>query len=174
MASNISQVIGILAIVAFVIAPHMKKKPEILIFIILGSLFTVVEFWLINSMTEVAVISISTVRTITFYIFSRYEKRAPIWLMFAFMAMQGAAIYFTWKSWITLLMLFELISTYGQWQTNLKLLRLLTIVASIPIGIYNILVGGYTGAVNQFLQAISAGVALWNKHYRKRGTAGSV
>jgi len=81
--------------------------------------------------------------------------------------MQGGAVYFTWKSWVSLLMLFDIVQTYGQWQTNMKILRLLTIVGAIPIGIYNILVGGYTGAVNQFLQAISAAAALYHKHYRK-------
>jgi len=81
--------------------------------------------------------------------------------------MQGSAVYFTWKSWVSLLMLFDILHTYGQWQTNVKVLRILTIIGSIPIGIYNIIVGGYTGAANQFLQAISAAIALWHKHYRK-------
>jgi len=166
MESTISQIIGVFAIVAFAIAPHMKKKPELLICVTLGNFLTVVEFLLINSMTEVAVISISTIRTVTFFIFSRYDKRAPIWLLIAFMGMQGAAVYFTWKSWVSLLMLFDLVQSYGQWQTNMKVLRFLTIVGAIPIGIYNILVGGYTGAVNQFCQALSAAIALWQKHYR--------
>jgi len=167
MESTLSQIIGVFAIIAFVIAPHMKKKSHLLIFVIFGNLFTVVEFLLIGSMTEVAVISISTIRTITFYVFSRYEKRAPVWLLIIFMSMQGAAVFVTWKSWVSLLMLFDILQTYGQWQTNMKVLRILTIIGAIPIGIYNIIVGGYTGAINQFLQAISSAVALWHKHYRK-------
>jgi len=166
MASTISQIIGVFAIFAFAIAPHMKKKPMLLMCVTFGNLLTVVEFLLLGSMTEVAVISISTVRTITFYIFSRYDKRAPIWLLISFIAMQGAAVYFTWKSWVSLLMLFDMVQTYGQWQTNMKILRICTIIGAIPIGIYNIIVGGYTGAVNQFCQAISAAIALWHKHYR--------
>jgi len=166
MESTISQIVGVFAIIAFVIAPHMKKKTNLLIFVTFGNLFTVVEFLLLSSMTEVAVISISTVRTITFFMFSRYDKRAPVWLLVVFMSMQGAAVYFTWKSWVSLLMLFDIVQTYGQWQTNMKVLRILTIIGAIPIGIYNIIVGGYTGAVNQFLQAVSSAIALWHKHYR--------
>ena len=167
MESTVSQIVGVFAIIAFIIAPHMKKKSTLLIFVTFGNLFTVVEFLLLGSMTEVAVISISTVRTITFFIFSRYDKRAPVWLLIVFMAMQGAAVFVTWKSWVSLLMLFDIVQTYGQWQTNMKVLRILTIVGAIPIGIYNIIVGGYTGAVNQFLQAVSSAIALWHKHYRK-------
>jgi len=167
MESIISQIIGVFAIIAFATAPHMKKKSELLIFLTIGNILTVIEFLLIGAMTEVAVISISTVRTITFYVFCRYDKRAPVWLLIAFITMQGSAVYFTWKSWVSLLMLFDILHTYGQWQTNVKVLRILTIIGSIPIGIYNIIVGGYTGAANQFLQAISAAIALWHKHYRK-------
>jgi len=166
MASTISQIIGVFAIAAFVIAPHMKKKPMLLLCVTIGNLLTVVEFSLLGSMTEVAVISVSTVRTIAFFIFSRYDKRAPVWLLISFMSMQGLAVYFTWKSWVSLLMLFDLVQTYGQWQSNMKVLRILTIIGAIPIGIYNIIVGGYTGAVNQFCQALSAAIALWHKHYR--------
>lgn len=166
MASTLSQVLGVCAIIAFIIAPHMKNKSTLLIFVTFGNIFTVVEFLLIGSMTEVAVMSISTVRTITFFMFSRYDKRAPIWLLISFILMQGAAVYFTWKSWISLLMLFDIAQTYGQWQSNMKVLRILTIIGAIPIGIYNIIVGGYTGAVNQFLQAISSAIALWHKHFR--------
>ncbi|MDR2598691.1 MAG: YgjV family protein [Oscillospiraceae bacterium] len=166
MESTISQIIGVFAIIAFAAAPHMKKKSILLLFLIIGNFLTVIEFLLLGSMTEVAVISVSTVRTVTFFFFSKYDKRAPIWVLIAFLAMQGGAVYFTWKSWVSLLMLFDMVQTYGQWQTNMKILRICTIIGSIPIGIYNIIVGGYTGAVNQFLQSISAAIALWNIHYR--------
>jgi len=163
----LSQSLGILAILAFFIAPHMKSKTQLLMFIIAGNIFTVAEFALLGAMTEVAVISISVVRSVTFFVFSKYGKRAPLWVCLLFMAAQGGAVALTWKSWVSLLMLFDMVQTYGQWQTNMKTLRILTIVGAIPIGIYNILVGGYTGAVNQFGQAASSAIALWQKHYKK-------
>lgn len=167
MSFVISQILGVLAIIAFAISPHMKAKSTLLVFVILGNVLTVLEFLLLGAMTEVAVMSISTVRTVAFFLYSRLDKRAPIWLLLLFICLQGGAVYVTWKSPISLLMLFDIVQTYGQWQTNMKILRICTIIASIPIGIYNIVVKGYTGAINQGCQAVSAGIALWHKHYRK-------
>jgi len=167
MAFALSQAIGVLVILASVISPHMKTKPAVLFYIVIGNLLTVVEFLLLGAMTEVAVISVSTVRSIVFFAYSRAEKRAPMGVFLLFIAMQGGAVFVTWKSWVSLLMLFDLISTYGQWQTDMKVLRIATIASSIPIAVYNVLVGGYTGAINQCCQAISASVALWQKHYKK-------
>jgi len=76
-------------------------------------------------------------------------------------------VFLTWKGWFCLLMLFDVGQTYGQWQTNLKMLRISIIVTSVPIGIYNLIVHGYTGAVNSLVQLLSAGAALWHRHYRK-------
>ena len=168
MASEISQGVGVLVIIAFVIAPHMKTKTALLFCVVVGNILTVIEFLLLGATTEVAVISVSTVRSITFFFFSRVGKRAPVWLLILFIAMQGGAVFATWKSWVSLLMLFDAIQTYGQWQTDMKILRISTIVSAIPIAVYNILVGGYTGAINQCCQAVSASIALWHKHYRKR------
>lgn len=170
MESVISQIVGVFVIFAFVIAPHMKTKTALLACVVIGNLLTVVEFSLLGAMTEVAVMAVSTVRSVAFFIYSKQGKRAPVWMLILFMAMQGAAVALTWKSAVSLLMLFDIVQTYGQWQTNLKVLRFLTIVAAIPIGIYNIIVGGYTGAVNQFGQALSAAIALWRKHYFKKVT----
>ncbi|MCL1964738.1 MAG: YgjV family protein [Firmicutes bacterium] len=167
MAFVLSQIIGVIVIIVFVIAPHMKTKPALLLCIVIGNLLTVIEFLLLGAMTEVAVISISTVRSIVFFLYSRSEKRAPAWVFLLFAGMQGGAVFVTWENWVSLLMLFDVVQTYGQWQTNMKILRISAIVTSVPIAVYNILVGGYTGAVNQCCQAVSASIALWHQHYRK-------
>ena len=167
MAFALSQIIGVLAMLIFVIAPHMKTKPVLLLCIVIGNLMTVMEFLLLGAMTEVAVMSVSTVRSIVFFAYSRAEKRAPFGVFLLFIAMQCGAVFVTWKSWVSLLMIFDLAQTYGQWQTDMKVLRICAIVSSIPIAVYNILVGGYTGAINQCCQVISTGAALWHKHYKK-------
>ena len=167
MAFVLSQIIGALVIAAFAVAPHMKSKPALLLCVVIGNLLTVIEFLLLGAMTEVAVISVSTVRSIAFFLYSREGKRAPIWVFLMFAGMQGGAVFVTWKSWVSMLMLSDVIQTYGQWQPDMKTLRICTIIVSVPIAVYNMLLGGYTGAVNQCCQAGSAGVALWRKHCRR-------
>ena len=164
----LAQILGVLVIAIFAVAPHLKEKPEMMLCIVVGNALTVVEFLLLGATTEVAVIAISLVRSIAFFFYSRREQRAPVWLLILFMAAQAGAVFLTWKGWFCLLMLFDVGQTYGQWQTNLKILRISIIVTSIPIGIYNLIVRGYTGAVNSLVQLLSAGAALWHRHYRTK------
>ena len=164
---DLAQILGIVVIAIFAVAPHLKKKPEMMLCIVIGNILTVVEFALLGAATEAAVISIALVRSLAFFFYSKREKRAPVWLLVLFMAAQAGAVFVTWNDWFCLLMLFDVGQTYGQWQTDLKILRISIIVTSVPIGIYNLLVHGYTGAVNSLIQLLSAGAALWHRHYRK-------
>jgi len=164
---DLAQVLGIVVIAVFAVAPHLKKKPEMMLCIVIGNLLTVAESALLGAMTEVAVIAISLVRSLVFYFYSRHGKRAPVWLLVLFMAAQAGSVFLTWKGWFCLLMLFDVGQTYGQWQTDLKILRLSIVVTSVPIGVYNLIVRGYTVAVNDLVQLVSAGAALWHRHYRK-------
>lgn len=168
MAAVLSQIVGVFVIVAVVVAPHLKNKRDLLLVLLLANALTVVQFALLGAATEVAVITVSTFRTLVFYLYSRREMRAPLWVFVGICVLQGGAVALTWKSALSLLMLFDMVQTYGQWQTNMKVLRVCTIIAAIPIGIYNFAVKGYMGAINQAGQAVSASYALWNLHYRKR------
>ncbi|MCL1952893.1 MAG: YgjV family protein [Oscillospiraceae bacterium] len=163
-----AQILGILVIALFAVAPHMKKKPEMMLCIVIGNLLIVVESLLLGAMTEAAVIAVSLVRSVVFFLYSRREKRAPVWMLIVFMAAQAGGVFLTWKSWFCLLMLFDVGQTYGQWQTDLKILRLSIVLTSVPIGAYNLLVREYMGAVNSLVQLLSAGAALWHRHYRKQ------
>ncbi|MDR0483646.1 MAG: YgjV family protein [Cellulomonadaceae bacterium] len=165
--SVLSQAVGVVVIILNAIAPHRKAKSSVLLFLLLGNVLTVVQFALLGATTEVAVIAISTIRSLCFFLYSRRDKRAPLWLLAVFIALQCGAVAATWGGPLSLLVLFDVVQTYGQWQTNMKVLRMCTIVASIPLAIYDLLVKGFTGALNQIIQAVSASIALWHKHYRK-------
>jgi hypothetical protein len=164
----VAQIIGVVVILLGAITSHMKTKSALLLCIVAGNVLLIAEFSLLGAMTEVAVISIALVRSITFFLYNKFGKKAPIWLLILFITAQVSAVFFTWTSWICVLMVFDALETYGQWQDDLKVTRITIIVASIPIGIYNLLVRGDTGAINCAVRTISASIALWHNHYRKR------
>ncbi|MDR1564887.1 MAG: YgjV family protein [Oscillospiraceae bacterium] len=166
-----AQIIGVLVIIVGAIASHMKTKSALLLCMVAVNVLLIAEFSLLGAITEVAVISVALVRSVTFFLYSKFGKKAPAWLLALFIAAQITAVILTWKSWICVLMVFDALETYGQWQNNLKVTRITIIVASVPVGIYNLLVRGDTGAINSAVRAVSASIALWHNHYRKRDKA---
>ena len=163
----LAQILGVLVILIFALAPHLKSKPEIMLCIVAGNVLIVVESLLLGAKTEAAVVAIALVRSLVFFFYSRKEKRAPVWMLSLFMAAQAGCVFVTWKDWFCLLMLFDVGQTYGQWQTDLKILRISIIATSVPIAIYNLHAELYTSAVNSFVQIFSSGAALWHRHYRE-------
>lgn len=110
---------------------------------------------------------VATVRTIVFYLFARKDKKAPFWVMLVFLLTFITSTIMTWNSWVCIFVLISAINTYGQWQNNLKIMRIAIIITTLSLGTYNILVMAYTGAINEFLQTISASIAIWR--YKKEG-----
>jgi len=73
----IAQILGIVVIAIFAVAPHLKAKPEMMLCIVIGNVLTVVEFTLLGASTEVAVIAISLVRSIAFFFVQQAGKEGP-------------------------------------------------------------------------------------------------
>ena len=77
-----------------------------------------------------------------------------------------------WESWYNILLILSMVYSYGQWQEKKAVLRGSQALATIFNGTYCIIVGAYTGALNEFIQTASATVALWrfrkNKGIEKR------
>ncbi|MDR3012443.1 MAG: YgjV family protein, partial [Chitinispirillales bacterium] len=85
---------------------------------------------------------------------------------FLFLILQIGATILGWVSWWSFLTLALLLNTYGQWQTNKKILRICLLISSLIIGCYCFHAHAYTGAINKWLQALSAIVSIMR--YREK------
>ena len=157
----IAQALGIIITIINIIAPHFKKKSTILFISTTANVLYLGVYYLLGEDSGVAMYIVMIARSLTFYLFSRKEKKAPFWVMLLFVSASIISVIVTWSGWVCLLLLGAAANTYGQWQKNLKVLRVALIITTLSLGTYNVLVGAYTGAVNEYLQVISASVALW-------------
>ena len=165
MSWIIAQILGIIIIVICSILPQFKKRELILLGATIANLLYIVVYYFLEQKSGIALFVVATIRTLVFYLFAMKEKKAPFWIMLAFVLIVIISTIMTWDSWICIFVLISAVNSYGQWQKDLKIYRIALIITTLSLGIYNILVMAYTGVINEFMQTISASVALWR--YRK-------
>jgi len=162
----IAQALGIIITIICLISPHFKRKDYIMLFSTIANLLYLLVYYLLEQNSGVAMFMVATVRTFVFYLFAKKEQKAPFWVMLGFVLILVISTVITWDGWVCIFILISAVNTYGQWQDNLKVVRISLVITTLSIGTYNILVMAYTGAINEFLLTISASIALWR--YRKK------
>jgi len=148
----------------------MKTKSGILFFMLMGNILWTLQFVFVGAIVGALIGCVSISRTLIFYLYSRKNRKAPFWILLLLLTGFLAIHIFRWESWHNILLILAMAYTYGQWQDNRTVLRGTLIWTTIFNGIYCILSGAYTGAMNEFIQTGSASVALWR--YRKRRAKG--
>lgn len=161
-----AQILGVITIILFAIAPQCKTKSRVLLFSLMAGSLSVVSFGLLRAWPAVGIGCIAILRVFVYRSYSNHDKKAPGWAAITFAILSIIAITFTWQGPITLTILLPaLISIYTQWQNNLTILRTGTLIGCMLYGIYSFSVGAYVNVINEIILVTSAAIALWR--YRK-------
>ncbi|MDR0930226.1 MAG: YgjV family protein [Clostridiales bacterium] len=158
----IAQIVGVILTILCIILPHFKKKSTLMFWNIVANLLWALQFFLVGGAIAGGLTGlVATARSITFYHYSTKDKRAPFWVMILFVALQLIFVAITWNGWLCIFMITSACNAYGQWQKDLKILRIMLIIATLSNGFYCLLTGAYAGVVNEWLQTVSCFIALW-------------
>jgi hypothetical protein len=144
----------------------MKTKAGILFFMLMGNVLWSLQFLFLGAIAGALVGCVAITRTTIFFLYARKNKKVSVWILIALFAVFITINIIKWESWHNILLIMAMAYTFGQWQENKTVLRGTLIWTTIFNCIYCVLVGAYTGALNEFMQTISASVALWR--FRKR------
>ena len=156
-----AQVIGVILIVITIISPHPKTRSGILFSILVANILSCLQFYFLDAKTGLFALIVTTVRSVVYWAYSSKQKIAPLSILTIFIVAQIAATVTGWVDWASLLTLCLLFNTYGQWQTKENVLRYCMMISAILLGVYCVYAHAYTGAINKFLQAISAMLAIY-------------
>ena len=161
------QGLGIIALLFYVLSFQMKTKENLLIAQVTSNSFSAVQYLLVWALTGAVQTILGILRGIVFYLYKKRNLNPNRTVIIIF----GAAIIietvFTWNGIILsiLPLLGMMANLYGQWQDNMKRLRILAIVSSLMWTVYIIQTGVYTAVLTEILKIVSSAMALWR--YRK-------
>lgn len=155
------QGIGVLGIIASVIAFQCKKHYWILFWRSVSALVFVLQYFLLGAYTGVAMDFIGVGRNILFAELVRREKKTWPWIL-VFTAVFITAGAFTWQGWISLFIIAaKLISNAGYGSKNTTVLRLMSLLTSVFWLVYNAYVFTLAGILCEAFAIGSILVALW-------------
>ncbi|MCI8965108.1 MAG: YgjV family protein [Clostridia bacterium] len=157
----IAQIAGIFAMLVFAIVPQQKSKKRSLIMQIISDIFYGIQYLLLNAFSAVASNVIGAVNKYIFYVFAKKNKNVPIIILFIYIAITIVSGILTFTNILSVFPIFlSILYTYGAWQSNLKIYRIISVVGAALWIIYNFSVGAYIGAIGNVIQLISAIIAV--------------
>lgn len=165
MANCISQVIGFLAFMIFVISIQQKRKKQIIFWQIISFFLYALQYFIIKAYTGMIVFIINMLRSI---VFSRdiNNKRTNKILLIIFIALSIICGTLTYeKIYDVFPIMASLLSVIFTWQSSTKRLRYGQILICALWIIYDIFVLAYIGILTESLIIIATIVSIINIEY---------
>ena len=158
----IVQGLGIVSLIIFASSLQMKTKEKVLILNMSACACLIFQYFLRNAMTGVAAASFSIFRGIIFYIYKKRDLKPSLVVLVILELIIIALTILTWQDIFSLLPFLGLsCNLYGQWQNNLKRLRIFAIFGSVNFFIYQLNAGMYTAMFGEVAIVVSGIIALW-------------
>lgn len=154
-------IIGILAIITWILSIQNKDKKGILIYQIVANILYFIQYYLLNAYSACLMNFITAVRCLKFYLEEKkYDKVSNNSFMFFTILIIIIGI-FTYNGILSLLpIIASLIYMYSVWQNNLNTTRYLFIVAAFIWFYYNFSIGAYINVVGNIFEIVSGIISI--------------
>ena len=164
----IVQGLGIVSLILFASSLQMKTKEKLLILNISACATLITQYILSNAITGAAASSFSIIRGIIFYIYKKRDLKPSLAVLLLLELIVITLTILTWANMFSILPFLGLtINLYGQWQNNMKRLRIFAISASVCFFIYQLNAGMYTAMFGEVSIFVSGIIALWRFKQQK-------
>jgi len=167
MLFYIVQGLGIFTLIFYGLSFQMKTKENLLIMQIVSNIFTAIQYILTMALTGAVQNILGVIRGIVFYFYKKRRLNPDKKVLVVF---ELAIILGTVFTWDNILSCFPLIgmtaNLYGQWQNDMKRIRILAIVSAVLWSIYAFYTGVYTSMLTEILKIASSLIGLWR--FRKK------
>jgi len=158
----IIQGLGIFALIFYGFSFQAKTKENLLLMQVVSNVFATVQYLLTMAFTGAIQTLLGVIRGIVFYF---YKKRGlnpnkTMLIIFELAIIFGTVL--TWDSLLSCLPLAGMTANlYGQWQNDMKLIRIFAVVSAVLWSVYAFYTGVYTAMLTELLKIISSLIGLW-------------
>lgn len=154
-----SYVFGIIAIICLIVSFQINDKNSLFKYQIISSISSFFQYLLIGSLMGALMNLVAGIRNI---VFGRYDGKIPIFVLLFFIFLITFFSMISFNGDISLLpMLAVLNYSFALWTLDLKLIRLVDVLASVLFIIYDVCIFSVTGFILHFLEMSSALVSIY-------------
>ena len=156
-----AQILGLTGSLISFTSLQSGSRRRILLLQLFCCLLWVVQYGLLGAWTGVLINLLGLARAVVCSFNDRPWARSPLWLVL-FLVCYGAAPLLTWDGpYCLLLGLAMMLTTVALWSRNMRLTRLLFLLNSPPVFLYNLIAGSYTSAAIEVAAFGSFVLAVW-------------
>lgn len=160
----ISYIFGIVAILYLVISFQVNDEKVLFKYQIISSFASFFQYLLIGSLMGALMNLVAGIRNL---VFKRYDKKIPLYVLIVFIIIITILSMISFEGDISLLpMLAVLNYSYALWTLDLRLIRLINILASTLFLIYDVCVFSVTGFILHLLEMSSAIISIYRFNIR--------
>ena len=156
------QILGVVSLVFYGCSFQMKTKENLLMMQVASNIFATLQYLLTMALTGAVQTLLGVMRGVVFYL---YKKRnlAPsraVLIIFEIAIILGSVL--TWAGVVSFLPLVGMSANlYGQWQNDMRVIRILAVVSGVLWSIYAFHTGVYTAMLTEALKVVSSVIGLW-------------
>lgn len=165
----IAQVFAVIAFIVYSISLQYKEKATILKIQIISNVFYTLEYLMLNAYAGVNNSLFAIVRSLVFYTCDKKKKKLPFSALLIFLLI---IIVFGISSYKGLFSVLPVLCSIGffiiLYIDNMKLYRIMAVIASVFFIIYNINVDAYIGIIDSVVELISALIAIYRFDIKKK------
>lgn len=156
------QILGGVGLVFYVASFQMKTKEKLLAMQVSSNIFFTVQYALSTAWTGAVQTLLGVARGIVFYFFKKRglgpNKIALV--IFEIAIILGTVL--TWENMMSSLPLIGMTANlYGQWQDDMKTVRICAVISAVLWSVYACYAGVYMSMLTEIFKIISSLIGLW-------------
>jgi len=164
----IAQLFGFVALTLLLFSIQSNKKRTVLFFQILANAFFGLQYIILQTVSAALMNFVAIFRSVVYYLYAKKDKKAPVIVLLFLLILIIILSISTFNGLISLLpVIATVVYTYGTWQDNMTIYRLIVIVGAIFWLIFNVEVGAYVSVFSSILELISGIVAVCRYDLKK-------
>ena len=166
----VSQIIGMFAVILWVLSIQNKEKKNILLFQIIANLLYSLQYFIIHAFSASLTDFFGIIKSLIFYNYTKNNKNIPIYMFFVICLIYIVLGTFTYNGLVSLIPIFiSCLYTYGAYKKDEKYIRITVLIGAFFWIYYNVYVGAYVAILGNVLEIISSITSLirFRNHYEK-------
>ena len=161
MSFWLAQVLGLIGSLISFTSVQTGSRRKILLLQLLCCVLWIVQYGLLGAWTGVLINLLGLARG-TVCAFNDRPWASSRWWLVLFLVCYGVSPLLTWDGpYCLLLGLAMMLTTVALWSRNMRLTRLLFLLNSPPVFLYNLIAGSYTSAAIEVAAFCSFVLAVW-------------
>ena len=157
----IVQFLGIFPLAIYALSFQMKTKENLLLMQVISNVIVTVQYILAMAFTGAVQTLLGVIRGIVFYLYKKRDLPPNKITLVIFECAIILGAVFTWNNILSGLPLVGMTANlYGQWQNNMKVVRILAIVSAVLWSVYAFYMGVYTAMLTEVLKIVSCLIGL--------------